>query len=71
METVVFQLSNINAAVIRTKIKPLLNKSAKVVSFKKNNLLAITAYPHTLKSIKKLIDKIEKGENKQSRIITL
>ncbi|MCK4440388.1 MAG: type II secretion system secretin GspD [Sulfurovaceae bacterium] len=71
METVVFQLSKINAAVIRTKIKPLLNKSAKVVSFKKNNLLAITAYPHTLKSIKKLIDKIENGENKESRIITL
>lgn len=52
MSTVVFQLSNVNAAVIRTKIKPLLHKSAKVVSFKKNNLLAITAYPHTLKSIK-------------------
>ena len=71
METVVFKLSNINAAVIRTKIKPLLNKSAKVVSFKKNNLLAITAYPHTLKSVKKLIDKIERGEGKKSRIITL
>ena len=71
METVVFKLTNINAAVIRTKIKPLLHRSAKVVSFKKNNLLAITAYPHTLKSIKKLIDKIERGKSKESRIITL
>ena len=71
MKTVVFQLSNVNAAVIRTKIKPLLHKSAKVVSFKKNNLLAITAYPRTLKSIKLLIDKIENKQAKQSRIIRL
>jgi general secretion pathway protein D len=71
MRTVVFQLSNVNAAVIRTKIKPLLHKSAKIISFKKNNLLAITAYPHTLKSIKSLIDKIENKQAKQSKIIRL
>jgi len=71
MKTVVFQLSNVNAAVIRTKIKPLLHKSAKVVSFKKNNLLAITAYPRTLRSIKKLIDKIENRQAKRSQIVHL
>ena len=71
MKTVVFQLSNVNAAVIRTKIKPLLHKSAKIISFKKNNLLAITAYPHTLKSIKILIDKIENRQAKQSKIVHL
>ncbi|SFV68701.1 General secretion pathway protein D / Type II secretion outermembrane pore forming protein (PulD) [hydrothermal vent metagenome] len=71
MRTVVFQLSNVNAAVIRTKIKPLLHKSAKIISFKKNNLLAITAYPHTLKSIKELIDKIENRQSKQTKIIHL
>jgi general secretion pathway protein D len=71
METVIFQLRNMNAAVMRTKIKPLLHKGAKVGSFKQNNLLSVTAYPHTLKSIKELIDKIERGENKKSRIITL
>jgi len=71
MKTVVFQLSNVNAAVIRTKIKPLLHKSAKVVSFKKNNLLAITAYPSTLKSIKTLIDKIENKQAKKSKIVHL
>jgi len=71
MKTVVFQLTNVNAAVIRTKIKPLLHKSAKIISFKKNNLLAITAYPHTLKSIKALIDKIENKQSKQTKIIHL
>jgi len=71
MRTVVFQLSNVNTAVIRTKIKPLLHKSAKVISFKKNNLLAITAYPHTLKSIKKLIDKIENKQAKLSKVVYL
>ncbi len=71
METVIFKLNRVNSAVIRTKIKPLLHRSAKVVSFKNNNLLAVTAYPRTLKSIKKLIDKIEHGERKRSKIITL
>lgn len=71
MRTVVFQLSNVNSAVIRTKIKPLLNKSAQVVSFKENNLLAITAYPQTLESIKKLIDKIEHQESRRSQVVNL
>jgi len=71
METIIFKLNNINSAVMRSKLKPLLNKSAKIVSFKKNNILAITAYPRNLKSIKKLIDEIENGENKDSTIITL
>ncbi len=71
MKTVVFQLSNVNSAVIRTKIKPLLHRSGKVVSFKKNNLLAITDYPSTLRSIKKLIDKIEKQQSKRSKIVHL
>ena len=71
MKTVLFQLANVNAAVIRTKIKPLLHKSAKVVSFKKNNLLSITAYPSTLRSIKKLIDNIENKKAKKSQIVRL
>ncbi|CAA6824175.1 MAG: General secretion pathway protein D / Type II secretion outermembrane pore forming protein (PulD) [uncultured Sulfurovum sp.] len=71
MKTVVFQLSNVNTAVIRTKIKPLLHKSAKVVSFKKNNLLSITAYPSALRSIKTLIDKIENKQAKKSQIVRL
>ncbi|CAA6827019.1 MAG: General secretion pathway protein D / Type II secretion outermembrane pore forming protein (PulD) [uncultured Sulfurovum sp.] len=71
MKTVVFQLANVNSAVIRTKIKPLLHKSAKVVSFKKNNLLSITAYPSTLRSIKNLIDKIENKQAKKSQIVHL
>ena len=71
METVIFKLNRVNAAVIRTKIKPLLHKSAKVTSFKNNNLLVVTAYPRTLKSIKKLIDNIENGERKISKIVTL
>ena len=71
MKTVVFQLSNVNSAVIRTKIKPLLSKSAKVVSFKKNNLLTITDYPRNLKTAKKLIDKIENKQAKLSKVVYL
>jgi len=71
MQTVVFKLNKANTAIIKGKIRALLHKNAKAVSFKKNNLLAVTAYPHTLKAIKKLIDKIENGEGKVSHIVTL
>ncbi len=71
MKTVLFPLKTANAAVIRAKIRPLLHKNAKVVSFKNNNVLAVTAYPRTLQSIKKLIDSIEHAGQKGSTIIRL
>jgi general secretion pathway protein D len=71
MKTVLFPLKTSNAAVIRAKIRPLLHKNAKVVSFKNNNVLAVTAYPRTLQAIKKLIDSIENAGRKGSTIIRL
>ncbi len=71
MKTVLFPLKYSNAAVIRAKIKPLLTRDAKVISFKENNVLAVTAYPKTLKSIKKLIDSIESAGQKGSTVVRL
>ncbi len=71
LKTVLFRLKTSNAAVIRAKIKPLLHKNAKVVSFKNNNVLSITAYPRTLKSIKKIIDSVEGAGKKGSTVIKL
>jgi len=71
MKTVMFPLKNSNAAVIRAKIKPLLHKNAKVISFKENNVLAITATPRTLRSISKLINAVEERGVKKSIVIKL
>ncbi len=71
MKTVLFPLKASNAAVMRAKIRPLLHRNAKVISFKNNNVLAITAYPRTLESIKKLIDSVENAGRKGSTIIRL
>ena len=71
MKTVLFPLKNSNAAVVRAKIKPLLSRNAKVVSFKENNVLAVTDYPKTLMSIKTLIDAIETAGHKGSMVIKL
>jgi general secretion pathway protein D len=71
MKTVMFPLKNSNAAVIRAKIKPLLNKNAKIISFKENNVLSITATPRTLRSISKVIKAIEKRGVKRSVVIKL
>ena len=71
MKTVMFPLKNSNAAVIRAKIKPLLHKNAKVISFKGNNVLAITAKPRTLSSISKIIRAIEERGEKRSLVLRL
>ena len=71
MKTVMFPLKNSNAAVIRAKIKPLLHKDAKVISFKENNVLAITATPRTLRSISKIINAVEKRGIKRSTVVKL
>ncbi len=71
MKTVMFPLKNSNAAVIRAKIKPLLHKSAKVISFKENNVLAITATPRTLRSISKVIHAVEERGEKRSVVVKL
>lgn len=71
MKTVLFSLKNTNAAVIRAKIKPLLHKNAKVISFKDNNILSVTATPKTLQAIKKVIKAIEEKGHKNSAFIPL
>ncbi|MEA2047186.1 MAG: type II secretion system secretin GspD [Campylobacterota bacterium] len=71
MKTVMFPLKNSNAAVLRAKIKPLLHKSATVISFKENNVLAVTADPRTLTAISKVINAVEKQGEKKSVVIKL
>jgi len=71
MATVMFPLHTANAAVVRAKIKPLLHRNAKVISFKENNVLAITAKPRTLKSIAKIIHVIEERGEKKSVVLSL
>ena len=71
IKTVMFPLKNSNAAVIRAKIKPLLHKNAKVISFKENNVLAITANPRTLRAIAKVIKAVEERGEKKSTVVYL
>ena len=71
IKTVMFSLHNTNAAVVRAKIKPLLHKNAKVISFKENNVLAVTARPRTLRSIAKIIKAVEERGEKKSVILKL
>jgi len=71
MKTVMFPLKHSNAAVLRAKIKPLLHKSAKVISFKENNVLAVTATPRTLAAISKVINAVEVTGEKQSVVLKL
>lgn len=71
MKTVMFPLKNSNAAVLRAKIKPLLHKSSTIISFKENNVLAVTADPRSLKAISKVISAVEKQGEKKSVVIKL
>lgn len=71
LRTVMFPLKNTNAAVVRAKIKPLLTKNDKVISFKENNVLAVTAQPRTLASISKVINAVEERGEKTSVVVRL
>jgi len=71
MKTVMFPLKSSNAAVLRAKIKPLLHKSAKVISFKENNVLAVTADPRTLEAVSKVIQAVEQTGEKKSIVLKL
>ena len=71
MQTVLFPLKYSNAAVIRAKIKPLLGRNSKVISFKANNMIAVTAYPEQIKTIQSLIEEIESNARKGTTIIKL
>ncbi len=71
MKTVMFPLKNTNAAVLRAKIKPLLHRSAKVISFKENNVIAVTADPRTLEAVSKVIKAVETTGEKKSVVIKL
>jgi len=58
-KTVFFSLKHYHSAVVRAKIKPLLGKEAKAISFKFNNMLVVRAYPKTIKIVQEVIKKIE------------
>ena len=69
MKTVFFPLKYHHSAVVRTKIKPLLDKEAKVISFRFNNTLVLTAYPATIKRVEKVIKKIESVKPFEATIV--
>ena len=71
MRTVMFPLKNSDSAVVRAKIQPLLSKSAKVIAFKENNVLAITETPRVLRSASKVINAIEQKGEKRSVVVKL
>ncbi len=71
IQTRLFKLKTSNAAVIRAKIKPLLHKNAKVISFKNNNVLSVTAYPRTLDAIETIINSVEGAGRKGATTIKL
>jgi len=65
MKTLVFNLEDLNATVIRIKVKALLSKNSKMIFMKKKNLLAVTDYEHVLRSVKSLISTIKANSDKR------
>jgi len=66
MKTVQFNLEDLNATVIRIKVKAMLSsKNSKVIFMKKKNQLAVTDYEHVLRSVKSLISTIKANSDKR------
>ena len=69
MKTAFFPLTHYHAAVVRTKIKPLVGREAKVISFKYNNTLVLRAYPQTIKRVQEVIKEIESVKPLEATIV--
>ena len=68
MKTLIFNLNDSNATVIRIKVKAMLSsKSSKVIFMKKKNQLAVTDYEHVLRSVKSLISIIKANSDKKQK----
>lgn len=69
MKTVFFPLTHYNSAVVRTKIKPLVGREGKVISFKFNNTLVLRAYPETIKRVEEVIKELESVKPLEATIV--
>jgi len=69
MKMAFFPLKHYHSAVVRTKIKPFLDKEAKIISFKFNNTVVLRAYPSTIKRVEEVINKIESSESLDATVL--
>lgn len=71
MEIAFFPIKYYNAAVIRTKIKPLLEKQSKVLSFKFNNTLVLAGYPESIQRVDKVIKQLDSVKPFEATVVKL
>lgn len=71
MITEVIKVKGENVDIVTSKIRHLLSKSAKLVTSKEINSLIISEYPQNLKTIKKVIDRLESTPKTEIRFIEL
>ena len=71
MKTVFFPIKHYHSAVVRTKIKAILGREARVMSFKFNNMLVLRAYPQSIKRVQEVIKKIDSVKPLDTTVVKL
>ena len=64
MVTKIIPIKNQNVDVVAVKIRHLISKGAKLVTFKEKNLIILSDFPKNIETIKKVIDELQKDTQK-------
>ena len=64
MVTKIITIKNQNVDVVAVKIRHLISKGAKLVTFKEKNLMILSDFPKNIEIIEKVIDKLQKDTQK-------
>ena len=64
MVTKIIPIKNQNVDVVATKVRHLISKGAKLVTFKEKNLMILSDYPKNIETIEKVIGTLQKDSKK-------
>ncbi len=71
MITQTIKIKNEDVNIISAKIRHLLSKSAKIVSVKENNTMLITDFPENIRTIRDVVQILEKNQEKKIAFVKL
>ena len=71
MVTQAIKIKGINVDIVAAKIRYLISKTAKLMTMKESNTLLITDYPQNIKTIKKVIEDIDKSSKFTVKIVPI
>ena len=71
MVTKIIPIKNQNVDVVAVKVRHMISKGAKLVTFKEKNLMILSDFPKNIEAIEKVVDTMQKDVKKSLVIVKL